>query len=165
MADASDAAHTPAGYRPCVGVVLTDGQGHIFTGRRNDTSRAWQMPQGGIDPGESVEEAARRELWEETGVRSAELLAITPGWLTYDLPRWLAARLWGGRFRGQAQKWAVMRLTGPETEIDLHHHPHEAEFSQWRWSTADQVLADIVGFKRGVYEQAIAFAQPYLDAG
>ena len=143
-------------YRPCVGVVLTDGRGRIFTGERIDTPGAWQMPQGGIDPGETPDVAAFRELEEETGVSpdKAHVLAELPDWVTYDLPDHLVGKLWKGRFRGQKQKWFLFEFTGTDDDINIAHD--HKEFGRWRWSTPDEVLRDIVPFKQPVYDQVIA---------
>lgn len=145
----------PLPYRPCVGVVLANAEGRIFTGERVDTPGAWQMPQGGIDDGETPRAAALRELEEETGL-PADLVSVEaehPDWVLYDLPDHLIGKLWKGRFRGQTQKWFLLRYDGPDTEIDIAKHDHE--FARWRWSTADEVLRDIVPFKRAVYDQVI----------
>jgi putative (di)nucleoside polyphosphate hydrolase len=143
-------------YRPCVGVVLADTKGRVFTGERADTPGAWQMPQGGIDDGETPEVAALRELEEETGVPPAlvTLEAQTPEWIRYDLPDQLVGKLWKGRFRGQEQKWILLRFHGDDSDIDITKH--HREFVRWRWSTPDQVLAHIVPFKRDVYDRVIA---------
>jgi len=150
-----EAARLP--YRPCVGVMLIDGRGLVFAGRRIDgPPEAWQMPQGGIDAGESVEAAALRELWEETGVERhrVEVLAVTPGWLRYDLPAELVGRVWGGRFRGQKQKWVLMRFLGEDAEVRIDtKHP---EFVAWRWLPPAEVLEAIVPFKRTVYAEVLA---------
>ena len=150
-------------YRPCVGVVLTDGEGRIFTGERVDTPGAWQMPQGGIDDGETPEAAAFRELEEETGVtpQSAWLVAEHPDWVIYDLPDHLVGKLWKGRFRGQKQKWFLLEFVADEDEIDIFKH--NREFARWRWSTPDEVLRDIVPFKRTVYDQVIGAFRPQLE--
>ena len=145
----------PAGYRANVGIVLVNPAGEIFVGRRRDTPDAWQMPQGGIDAGESVRDAAQRELAEEAGTNMAEPVAETPDWLTYELPRRLARRLWGGRYKGQAQKWVLMRFTGTDADIDLFRHK-PPEFDAWRWVSTPELLASIVAFKRPVYEQVLA---------
>jgi putative (di)nucleoside polyphosphate hydrolase len=142
-------------YRPCVGIVLVNARGQIFTGERIDTPGAWQMPQGGIDDGETPDIAALRELEEETGL-PAETVTIEaqhPDWVLYDLPDHLVGKLWKGRFRGQKQKWLLLRFHGQDSQIDITKHDHE--FARWRWSTADQVLSDIVPFKRAVYDQVI----------
>ncbi len=150
-------------YRPCVGVMLINAQGQIFAGQRIDAATpAWQMPQGGIDPGEDPREAALRELYEEIGVAPAlvEIVAATPDWLTYDIPPEMVPNIWGGRYRGQKQRWYLMRFHGRDDQIDIaREHP---EFSSWRWIDADAMLAAIVPFKRAIYEQVIAAFRPYL---
>ncbi len=143
-------------YRPCVGVMLVNGSGHVFVGQRidNDTA-AWQMPQGGVDPGETPQEAALRELWEETGVQ-ADLVRVeaeTDDWIPYDLPHDLVPRIWKGRFRGQEQKWVLMRFQGKDDDVNIAtDHP---EFSAWRWLPPDQLVAHIVPFKREVYSRVL----------
>lgn len=144
-------------YRPCVGVMLVNPSGHVFVGQRIDNNQAaWQMPQGGIDPGETPRQAAVRELWEETGVADhlVDIEAETAGWLPYDLPHDLVPRIWKGRFRGQEQKWVLMRFQGTDADVNIESkHP---EFSSWRWLSADQLIANIVPFKREVYEKVLA---------
>lgn len=143
-------------YRPCAGVVLTDrGGARIFAGQRADMGvSAWQMPQGGIDTGETPVEAALRELREETGVRERDVtvLAETADWLPYDLPETLLP--YRGKYRGQTQKWVLMRLDADDDVIDLNHD--EVEFSDWRWMPAAELLAAIVPFKRGIYQAVLA---------
>lgn len=141
-------------YRPCVGIVLMNDDRRIFVGRRKDLPGAWQMPQGGIDPGEPPRDAAFRELYEETNVERAELVAESREWIRYDLPESLLGRAWRGRYRGQEMKWFLMRFLGTDADIDLH--AHTPEFDEWRWFTPDEVLASIVEFKRPVYERVIA---------
>ncbi|TVQ36858.1 MAG: RNA pyrophosphohydrolase [Geminicoccaceae bacterium] len=154
----------PKGYRPNVGVVLINRAGLVFGGQRADTKTpAWQMPQGGMDQGETVQAAALRELAEETGVGAAlvEPLAETEAWLAYDLPPDLAARMWGGRFKGQAQKWVALRFLGTDADIDLEcHHP---EFSTWRWLRAAELEAGIVAFKRPIYRAVLAEFAAFLS--
>ena len=149
-------------YRPCVGVVLANADGLIFTGERMDTPGAWQMPQGGIDKGETPEAAALRELEEETGVLAslARIEAEHPDWIDYDLPDHLLGKVWKGKFRGQTQKWFLLRFTGTDTDIDITRD--HREFAQWRWSTPDQVTSDIVPFKRDVYARVIEAFRPAL---
>lgn len=152
-------------YRPCVGVMLINGQGLVWVGRRfekqNDdgVGKWWQMPQGGIDEGEDAGLAALRELQEETGVTSAELIAEAPGWFKYDLPEHLIGKNWGGRYRGQKQKWFAARFMGDDREINLRpadpSKGHKQEFDQWKWATMDEVLEIVVPFKKAVYVEVI----------
>ncbi len=150
-------------YREGAGVVLINPQGLIFAGRRRDTQApAWQMPQGGIDPGERPAEAALRELWEETGVTAdlVERLAETPDWISYDLPADLIGKVWKGRYRGQRQRWFLYRFHGRDEQVNIAtDHP---EFSDWRWIGAAEMLAAIVPFKRALYEEVIAAFRPWL---
>jgi putative (di)nucleoside polyphosphate hydrolase len=153
-------------YRPCVGVVLIDARGMVFAGQRIDSpagaSPAWQMPQGGIDDGEKPREAAYRELWEETGVTRdlVDFVGKTHGWVTYDLPPELLGKIWGGKYRGQKQKWFLFRFKGHDSDIRIaSEHP---EFSAWRWITADEMVDGIVPFKRAVYDEVIRSFRAYL---
>lgn len=147
------------GYRPGVGVMLLDDRNRAFVGRRIDMAgENWQMPQGGIDKGETPREAALRELKEEVGTDRAAFLAETAQWLRYDVPSEIAGRLWRGRYRGQMQKWFAMRFTGRDSDIDLAaHHP---EFSAWRWVAPEDLPRLIVPFKRQLYLDILAEFAP-----
>ena len=148
-------------YRPCVGVMLIDDAGRAFAAERSDTPGAWQMPQGGIDPGESPRDAALRELEEEIGTARAEIVAETDGWLTYDLPEHLLGKVWKGKYRGQKQKWFLMRFTGRDADIDIAtEHP---EFSRWQWVDPERLPELIVPFKRPVYDQVVAAFRPHFS--
>ncbi|WP_171234792.1 RNA pyrophosphohydrolase [Ruegeria sp. HKCCA6837] len=152
-------------YRPCVGLMLINADGRIFVGQRNDRHKdAWQMPQGGVDKGEDPRDAALRELWEETGVTSdlVEIVAETDGWLPYDLPQDIVPRIWKGRYRGQEQKWFLLRFLGKDDQINIEtDHP---EFSQWKWQAPDRLIDEIVPFKRDVYEQVLAAFEDHLGS-
>lgn len=162
-------------YRPCVGIMLLNPAGRVFIGQRRakrvvDTLGAthlWQMPQGGIDPGEDPFQAALRELAEETSVRSVELLAEAPEWYTYDLPVDASRKAWRGRYQGQRQKWFALRFTGDEAEINVAAPlgGFKPEFEAWRWARMDELADLIIPFKRPVYEKVVAtFARYAGDA-
>jgi len=149
-------------YRPCVGVVVFNRAGRVFIGKRRggpehvDTTHAWQLPQGGVDPGEDPWPAALRELNEETNIRSVEKLAEVADWLSYDIPREIVGEAWKGRYRGQTQKWFALRFTGDEREIDIGcPGGHEPEFTDWRWERLERLPALIIPFKRHVYERVV----------
>ena len=150
-------------YRPNVGIMLINPQGLIFAAQRLDSAvPAWQMPQGGIDEGEDPRAAALRELHEEIGVPPALVQVVdeTPGWLTYDLPHDVVPRMWKGRYRGQKQKWYLMRFMGHDAQIDIaQEHP---EFSEWRWIDAAAMIDAIVPFKRDIYRQVVACFREHL---
>jgi putative (di)nucleoside polyphosphate hydrolase len=150
-------------YRPCVGIVVLNRAGLAFIGRRIegpehvDATHAWQMPQGGIDPGEEPRTAAARELGEETNISSVEWLGEVADWLNYDIPRDIIGLAWQGRYRGQTQKWFAVRFIGNENEIDVAHPAgaHQPEFSAWRWEPLQNVPDLVVPFKRQVYERVV----------
>ncbi|MEO1950009.1 RNA pyrophosphohydrolase [Thioclava sp.] len=150
-------------YRRNVGVVLMNPAGLVFAGQRIDNpGPAWQMPQGGIDKGEKPKEAALRELEEETGVNPdlVEIVAKTSDWVRYDLPHDLVPKIWNGRWRGQEQKWFLMRFLGSDDQVRIEtDHP---EFSVWQWMPFDELVENIVPFKRSVYEAVRAEFRDYL---
>lgn len=150
-------------YRPNVGIMLINRDGLIFAAQRLDSEvPAWQMPQGGVDAGEDPKAAALRELEEEIGVPPdlVQVVAETADWLTYDLPPEIAARIWKGRYRGQKQKWYLLRFLGRDDQIKLAQaHP---EFSAWRWIGPEEMIAEIVPFKRDIYRAVIAEFRAYL---
>ena len=141
-------------YRPCVGLMVLNAEGQVFVAQRNDMrSEAWQMPQGGIDKGETPEDAALRELEEEIGTADAEILAESADWHSYDLPRELVPKLWKARYRGQTQKWFVLRLNGGDETINIDtKHP---EFSAWKWVDVGDVVDLAVPFKRDLYRRIV----------
>jgi putative (di)nucleoside polyphosphate hydrolase len=154
-------------YRPCAGVALFNREGRVFIGRRPQKAGpehvqgryAWQMPQGGIDAGEEPLAAAQRELFEETNVRSAQLLMEAPDWYSYDLPDAIQGQTWKGRYGGQTQKWFAFRFDGDDSEIDVLHPgggAHKPEFVEWRWERLEALPELIIPFKRGVYERVVA---------
>lgn len=156
-----DIAQLP--YRPCVGLMLVNPKGQVFVGQRRDNHQAaWQMPQGGIDKGEAVQTAALRELWEETGI-TADLVRIeaqTAEPIAYDLPPELLGKFWGGKYRGQAQTWVLLRYLGTDAQINIAtDHP---EFSAWRWSDPADLVPNIVEFKRAVYQAVLTELGPML---
>ena len=160
-------------YRRCAGAALVNAIGEVFVGRRKKergipalSGRDWQMPQGGIDEGESPLAAAKRELYEETNVSAILQLAEAPQWLSYDLPTSATGR-WRGRYRGQTQKWFLFRHLGPESEIDVHlpaHGKHSAEFRDWRWERWEALPDLVVPFKRDVYLEISKIFAPIARA-
>jgi len=152
-------------YRPCAGIMMIDRRGMVFVGQRLDTAiEAWQMPQGGIDPGEDAQAAALRELCEETGVTpdKVELIAEAPGEFTYDLPAELIGKAWKGKWRGQRQRWFLYRFLGVDADIAIDT-PHP-EFGEWRWIEPSELPAVIIPFKKLLYEKVLAALAPHLGA-
>jgi putative (di)nucleoside polyphosphate hydrolase len=153
-------------YRPCVGVMVLNAEGLVWVGRRiseadgemGDRPQLWQMPQGGIDKDEEPLEAARREIFEETGMESLKLIEEASEWVRYDLPADRIGITWKGKYRGQTQKWFAFRFHGDEREIRINPPPggHEAEFDQWAWRPMADLPGLIVPFKRKVYEEVVA---------
>lgn len=151
-------------YRPCVGVMVLNRAGLVFIGRRSegpeqiDETHVWQMPQGGIDPNEDPWPAALRELYEETSIRSVERLGELGEWLSYDIPRDIVGRAWGGKYRGQTQKWYALRFTGDDREIDISSAgggAHDPEFIAWKWEPIAHLADLVVPFKRPTYERVV----------
>ncbi len=159
-------------YRPCVGVTVFNRAGLVFVGRRAsgpehiDATHVWQMPQGGIDENEEPYQAALRELFEETSIRSVEKLGAVPDWLSYDIPRDILGDAWQGKYRGQKQRWYALRFTGADAEIDIAHPGggHDPEFIDWRWVALSELPELVVPFKRPVYERVVREFQPFATA-
>ncbi|MFK5980626.1 MAG: RNA pyrophosphohydrolase [Rhizobiaceae bacterium] len=154
-------------YRPCVGIVVLNRDRKVWMGHRAPSFRdqvsrqisekRWQLPQGGIDKGEKPLAAAKRELWEETGITSATLLAEAPNWIKYDLPDELIGKALKGKWRGQSQRWFAFLFEGKDAEINISHPPEGApvEFDNWRWADLADIPDLIVPFKRQTYEQVV----------
>jgi putative (di)nucleoside polyphosphate hydrolase len=150
-------------YRPCVGLAVFNKSGRVFVGCRIggpehvDAEHCWQMPQGGIDEGEDPYEAALRELYEETNIRSIKKLGEVEGWLKYDLPQSIAGDAWKGKYRGQKQKWFALLFTGDDAEIDIQTPGggHKPEFQAWRWENLEHTPQLIIPFKRSVYDEVV----------
>jgi len=150
-------------YRPGAGVMLLNREGKVFVAQRLDsTLEAWQMPQGGLNPGENPEDGALRELEEETGISrdKVEIVAVAPAPLTYDLPPDLVGKLWKGRWRGQRQHWYLARFLGEDGDVNIA--TAEPEFRAWRWADPDELTKLIVPFKRELYEAVLAAFRDWL---
>ena len=135
-----------------VGIVLLNSENKIFVGKRIDNPvNSWQMPQGGVDKNENLLNAAFRELREETGVENVKLIKEIDTWLTYDLPKNLLGKLWNGKYRGQRQRWFVMRFIGKDEEVNVK--TKNAEFKEWKWIAVDQLTNVAVDFKLQIYKK------------
>jgi len=150
------------GYRRAVGMLVFNRDGLVWIGRRvpkwegDGSELLWQMPQGGIDKGESPRDAALRELDEEIGTSRVEILGQTKGWLSYDLPPEALGIAFKGKYRGQTLKWFAMRFLGDDADIDIGERKgHKVEFDDWRWVALDEVPELVVPFKRPVYEAVV----------
>ena len=146
--------HLP--YRPAAGIMLLNADNKVFVGQRLDNKlEAWQMPQGGLDPGEAPEQAALRELEEETGIKPhlVEIIAAAPEALLYELPADMIPRLWKGKYRGQRQHWFLMRFNG--TDADVHIDTAHPEFRAWKWAQPSELPDMIVPFKRALYQNVL----------
>ena len=140
-------------YRNGVGIMIFNDQKKIFVGKRIDNQEAWQMPQGGVDRDEDFETAAKRELFEETGIQSVRIVQISKQEFIYDLPNHLLGKIWKGKYKGQKQKWFLMKFLGPDSEINISQkHP---EFNEWKWVDLDELPRLIVPFKKKLYESII----------
>jgi len=149
-------------YRPCVGIFLLNADNKLFAGRRIDNrAEAWQMPQGGIDLGEKPRQACLREMEEEIGTRDATVLHEIDEWLNYDIPMALAERLWHGQYKGQKQKWILLRYDGADTDINIQ--TAEPEFCEWKWLSPDRLIDLAVPFKRDVYRHVLSTFKPYIE--
>ena len=135
-----------------VGIILLNKENKIFVGKRIDNPKnSWQMPQGGVDENENFLQAAKRELEEETGIKSVKLIKELDGWFKYDLPKYLLGKLWKGKYRGQKQKWFIMRFLGDDKEINIK--TKNPEFLDWKWIDLDLITDVVVDFKRHVYKE------------
>ena len=148
-------------YRPCVGIMLFNRQGYIFTGKRLDSDAYWQMPQGGIDDCEELTQAALRELLEEVGTDKVEVIAKSKNWISYDLPKELIPEHWNGKYSGQKQIWFLMKFLGSDQDIDINYTDHP-EFQEWCWQSVNNVVDNAIPFKREIYKIATEEFSPMI---
>ncbi|MGL9732690.1 MAG: RNA pyrophosphohydrolase [Wolbachia sp.] len=141
-------------YRPCVGIMLLNKQGHVFVGKRFDSDFCWQMPQGGVDDDEEIEQAVLRELLEEVGTDKAEIVAKNKDWIYYNLPEKFIPVYWNSKYSGQKQRWFLMKFDGENNDININYTDHP-EFKEWRWQNIDDLIANVISFKRKVYKTVI----------
>ena len=153
--------HLP--YRPCVGMMVLNAKNQVFVAKRIDTKLdAWQMPQGGIDEGEQPSTAVMRELEEEIGTHKATIIAESREWLSYDLPEKLVPTIWGGKYRGQTQKWFLLRFTGVDADINIE--TKIPEFSHWKWTQPSTLPEIIVPFKKQLYTNVLEEFKSHLSS-
>ena len=148
--------------RKGVGVIVLNNDNKVFVGKRKDNPvDKWQMPQGGVDIGESYLSAMRRELYEETSIKSIEILREIDGFFEYELPKNLVGIIWKGKFRGQKQKWFIAKFTGNENEINLQ--TKNPEFIEWKWIVPDELPKTIVDFKKKMYLELLKIIKDFID--
>jgi putative (di)nucleoside polyphosphate hydrolase len=145
-----------------VGIIVLNKENKVFVGKRRDNPiNKWQMPQGGVDRGENLINAMKRELKEETSIRSIEILKELEGWTEYELPNYLLGKIWRGKYRGQKQKWFIVRFLGKDEEINLKTtHP---EFIEWQWLDIENLPSVIVHFKKKVYEKLLPVIKSFIN--
>ena len=145
-----------------VGVIVLNNENKVFVGKRKDNPvDRWQMPQGGVDIGESYLSAMKRELYEETSIKSIEILKEINGFFEYELPKNLVGIIWKGKFRGQKQKWFITRFIGNENEINLQ--TENQEFIEWKWIIPDELPKTIVDFKKKMYAELLETLKDFID--
>ena len=145
-----------------VGVIVLNNENKVFVGKRKDNPvDRWQMPQGGVDIGESYLSAMKRELYEETSIKSIEILKEINGFFEYELPKNLVGIIWKGKFRGQKQKWFITRFIGNENEINLQ--TKNPEFIDWKWIIPDELPKTIVDFKKKMYDELLKTLKDFID--
>ena len=147
-------------YRKGVGMMVFNDDKKIFVGKRIDNQKAWQMPQGGVDENEDCFSAARRELYEETGIQSIRIIEKSKEKYTYDLPEYLLGKIWKGKYKGQKQRWFLIKFLGPDSEINLNQKC--AEFNEWKWVDIDELPKIIVPFKKKLYLSVIKEFQSFI---
>ena len=145
-----------------VGAVVLNKNNKVFVGKRKDNPvDKWQMPQGGVNEGEELIDAMKRELEEETGIKKIKILKEIDGWSEYELPSYLLGKIWRGKYRGQKQKWFIVRFLGSDSEIDLEKY--KPEFIEWRWLEIEKLPGVIVEFKRKIYEELLPKIRSSID--
>lgn len=149
-------------YRRGVGIMIVNKDKKVFVGKRIDSkNNCWQMPQGGIDGDETVQEAGLREMFEETNIKTVEFVAETRSWLYYDIPEFLIGKLWGGRYRGQRQKWILVKFYGEEDEINIDKQ--NREFKEWKWISLEELPEVVISFKKQIYSSVVNDFSPLIN--